>query len=131
MRYTIEVSNATRQNRDLPLRKVDSKGDGYIQNIKIPAYALNHKLTFDSEDEYKKWYKQYEKLLSGKDAIIKIGKSSGHSLEKQNKDIEQETAEKLKKDQSKIENTDKDAGLKVEVEKMSKDGDKKINGFRL
>lgn len=125
MSYTIEVSNATRQNRDLPLRKVDSKGDGYIQNIKIPAYALNHKLTFDSEDEYKKWYKQYEKLLSGKDAIIKIGKSSGHSLEKQNKDIEQETAEKLKKDQSKIENTDKDAGLKVEVEKMSKDGDKK------
>lgn len=125
MSYTIEVSNATRQNRDLPLRKVDSKGDGYIQNIKIPAYALNHKLTFDSEDEYKKWYKQYEKLLSGKDAIIKIGKSSGHSLEKQNKDIEQEIAEKLKKDQSKIENTDKDAGLKVEVEKMSKDGDKK------
>ena len=125
MSYTIEVSNATRQNRDLPLRRVDSKGDGYIQNIKIPAYALNHKLTFDSEDEYKKWYKQYEKLLSGKDAIIKIGKSSGHSLEKQNKDIEQETAEKLKKDQSKIENTDKDVGLKVEVEKMSKDGDKK------
>ena len=125
MSYTIEVSNATRQNRDLPLRRVDSKGDGYIQNIKIPAYALNHKLTFDSEDEYKKWYKQYEKLLSGKDAIIKIGKSSGHSLEKQNKDIEQETADKLKKDQSKIENTDKDAGLKVEVEKMSKDGDKK------
>lgn len=125
MSYTIEVSNATRQNRDLPLRRVDSKGDGYIQNIKIPAYALNHKLTFDSEDEYKKWYKQYEKLLSGKDAIIKIGKSSGHSLEKQNKDIEQETAEKLKKDQSKIENTDKEAGLKVEVEKMSKDGDKK------
>lgn len=125
MSYTIEVSNATRQNRDLPLRRVDSKGDGYIQNIKIPAYALNHKLTFDSEDEYKKWYKQYEKLLSGKDAIIKIGKSSGHSLEKQNKDIERETAEKLKKDQSKIENTDKDAGLKVEVEKMSKDGDKK------
>lgn len=125
MSYTIEVSNATRQNRDLPLRRVDSKGDGYIQNIKIPAYALNHKLTFDSEDEYKKWSKQYEKLLSGKDAIIKIGKSSGHSLEKQNKDIEKETAEKLKKDQSKIENTDKDAGLKVEVEKMSKDGDKK------
>lgn len=125
MSYTIEVSNATRQNRDLPLRRVDPKGDGYIQNIKIPAYALNHKLTFDSEDEYKKWYKQYEKLLSGKDAIIKIGKSSGHSLEKQNKDIEQETAEKLKKDQSKIKNTDKDAGLKVEVEKMSKDGDKK------
>lgn len=125
MSYTIEVSNATRQNRDLPLRRVDSKGDGYIQNIKIPAYALNHKLTFDSEDEYKKWYKQYEKLLSGKDAIIKIGKSSGHSLEKQNKDIEKETADKLKKDQSKIENTDKDAGLKVEVEKMSKDGDKK------
>ena len=109
----------------MPLRRVDSKGDGYIQNIKIPAYALNHKLTFDSEDEYKKWCKQYEKLLSGKDAIIKIGKSSGHSLEKQNKDIEQETAEKLKKDQSKIENTDKDVGLKVEVEKMSKDGDKK------
>ena len=105
MSYTIEVSNATRQNRDLPLRRVDSKGEGYIQNIKIPAYALNHKLTFDSEDEYKKWCKQYEKLLSGKDAIIKIGKSSGHSLEKQNKDIEQETAEKLKKDQSKIENT--------------------------
>lgn len=125
MSYTIEVSNATRQNRDLPLRRVDSKGDGYIQNIKIPAYALNHKLTFDSEDEYKKWSKQYEKLLSGKDAIIKIGKSSGHSLEKQNKDIEKETADKLKKDQSKIENTDKDAGLKVEVEKMSKDGDKK------
>lgn len=125
MSYTIEVSNATRQNRDLPLRRVDSKGEGYIQNIKIPAYALNHKVTFDSEDEYKKWYKQYEKLLSGKDAIIKIGKSSGHSLEKQNKDIEKETADKLKKDQSKIENTDKDAGLKVEVEKMSKDGDKK------
>lgn len=125
MSYTIEVSNATRQNRDLPLRRVDSKGDGYIQNIKIPAYALNHKLTFDSEDEYKKWAKQYEELLSGAYAIIKIGKSSGHSLEKQNKDIEQETAEKLKKDQSKIENTDKDAGLKVEVEKMSKDGDKK------
>ena len=96
-----------------------------FQNIKIPAYALNHKLTFDSEDEYKKWCKQYEKLLSGAYAIIKIGKSSGHSLEKQNKDIEQETAEKLKKDQSKIENTDKDVGLKVEVEKMSKDGDKK------
>lgn len=125
MSYTIEVSNATRQNRDLPLRRVDSKGDGYIQNIKIPAYALNHKLTFDSEDEYKKWHKQYEELLSGAYAIIKIGKSSGHSLEKQNKDIEKETAEKLKKDQSKIENTDKDAGLKVEVEKMSKDGDKK------
>lgn len=125
MSYTIEVSNATRQNRDLPLRRVDSKGDGYIQNIKIPAYALNHKLTFDSEDEYKKWSKQYEKLLSGAYAIIKIGKSSGHSLEKQNKDIERETAEKLKKDQSKIKNTDKDIGLNVEVEKMSKDGDKK------
>lgn len=63
--------------------------------------------------------------MSGAYAIIKIGKSSGHSLEKQNKDIEQETAEKLKKDQSKIKNTDKDIGLNVEVEKMSKDGDKK------
>lgn len=120
MSYTIEVSNATRQNRDLPLRRVDSKGDGYIQNIKIPAYALNHKLTFDSEDEYKKWYKQYEKLLSGAYAIIKIGKSSGHSLEKQNKDIEQETAEKLKKDQSKIKNTDKDIDLTLKWKKCLK-----------
>ena len=125
MSYTIEVSNATRQNRNLPLRRVDSNRNGYLQDFQIPAYALNHKLIFDSEDEYKKWAKHYEALVSGKNAIIKIGKSSGHSLEKQNKDIEKENANKLKEDQAKIANTDEDAGLKVEVEKISKDGDKK------
>ncbi|HJH55058.1 hypothetical protein [Brachyspira hyodysenteriae] len=125
MSYTIEVSNATRQNRNLPLRRADSNGNGYLQDFQIPACALNHKLTFDSEDEYKKWAKHYEALVSGKNAIIKIGKASGHSLEKQNKDIEKENANKLKEDQAKIANTDADAGLKVEVEKGSKDGDKK------
>ncbi|KLI17005.1 hypothetical protein OFS07_15460 [Brachyspira hyodysenteriae] len=125
MSYTIEVSNATRQNRNLPLRRADSNGNGYLQDFQIPACALNYKLTFDSEDEYKKWTKHYEALVSGKNAIIKIGKASGHSLEKQNKDIEKENANKLKEDQAKIANTDEDAGLKVEVEKVSKDGDKK------
>lgn len=125
MSYTIEVSNATRQNRNLPLRRADSNGNEYLQDFQIPAYALNHKLTFDSEDEYKKWAKHYEALVSGKNAIIKIGKSSGHSLEKQNKDIEKENAKKLKEDQAKIANTDEDAGIKVEVEKVSKEGYKK------
>ena len=36
-----------------------------------------------------------------------------------------ENAKKLKEDQAKIANTDEDAGIKVEVEKVSKDGDKK------
>ena len=125
MSYNIEVSNVTGKNRNFPLRRLDAKGNGYLQDFKIPAYALNHKLTFASEDEYKKWAKHYEALVSGKNAIIKIGKASGHSLEKQNKDIEKENAKKLKEDQAKIANTDEDAGIKVEVEKVSKDGDKK------
>ncbi|MDA0089631.1 hypothetical protein OFR95_10175 [Brachyspira hyodysenteriae] len=98
---------------------------GIFKIFKFLPVPLNYKLTFDSEDEYKKWTKHYEALVSGKNAIIKIGKASGHSLEKQNKDIEKENANKLKEDQAKIANTDEDAGLKVEVEKVSKDGDKK------
>ena len=124
MSYTVEVSNATKQNRNLPLRRGPSDHQ-YIQNFQIPAYALNHKLTFDNEDEFKKWCKDYDYLVAGKNAVIKIGKASGHSLEKQNKDIEKENAKKLKEDQAKIANTDEDAGIKVEVEKVSKDGDKK------
>lgn len=117
MSYEILVSNATAQNRDFPLRRVDTKNNGYIQSFKIPAYALNQKLVFADEDEYKKWAKHYEAYISGKNAIIKIGKQSGHSLEKQNKDIEKEDAKKVKEDQSKIANTDKDVGIKTEVEK--------------
>ncbi len=66
MSYEIEVSNATGQNRNLPLRRVDSKGNGYLQSFRIPAYALNHKLTFANEDEYKKWCKDYAYLVAGK-----------------------------------------------------------------
>ena len=46
MSYEIEVSNATGQNRNLPLRRLDSKGNGYLQSFRIPAYALNKKLIY-------------------------------------------------------------------------------------
>ncbi|TKZ22287.1 hypothetical protein, partial [Brachyspira catarrhinii] len=64
MSYTIEVSNVTGKNRNFPLRRLDAKGNGYLQDFKIPAYALNHKLTFASEDEYKKWASNYEAYVS-------------------------------------------------------------------
>ena len=51
MSYTVEVSNVTGKNRNFPLRRLDAKGNGYTQDFKIPAYALNHKLNFASEDE--------------------------------------------------------------------------------
>lgn len=125
MSYNIEVSNVTGKNRNFPLRRLDAKGNGYLQDFKIPAYALNHKLTFASEDEYKKWASNYEAYVSGKNAIIKIGKSSGHSLERQNKDVEKEEAKKVQEDQSKMKATDEDGGIKTEVEKMKKDEGKK------
>ena len=125
MSYNIEVSNVTGKNRNFPLRRFDAKGNGYLQDFKIPAYALNHKLTFASEDECKKWASNYEAYVSGKNAIIKIGKSSGHSLERQNKDVEKEEAKKVQEDQSKMKATDEDGGIKIEVEKMKKDEGKK------
>ena len=127
MSYEIEASNVTGQNRNFPLRRLDSKGNGYLQSFRIPAYALNHKLTFTSENEYKKWAKDYEDYISGKNAIIKIGKASGHSLERQNKDVVKENSKKLKEDQSKLNNNDEDMGIKTEVGSMSgdKEGDKK------
>lgn len=125
MSYNIEVSNVTGKNRNFPLRRFDAKGNGYLQDFKIPAYALNHKLTFASEDEFKKWASNYEAYVSGKNAIIKIGKSSGHSLERQNKDVEKEEAKKVQEDQSKMKATDEDGGIKIEVEKMKKDEGKK------
>ena len=94
MSYTVEVSNVTGKNRNFPLRRLDAKGNGYTQDFKIPAYALNHKLNFASEDEYKKWVSNYEAYVSGKNAIIKVGKSNGNALEKQNKDVEKEEAKK-------------------------------------
>lgn len=127
MSYEIEVSNVTGQNRNFPLRRLDSKGNGYLQSFRIPAYALNKKLIFANEDEYKKWAKDYEGYISGKNAIIKIGKASGHSLERQNKDVIKENSKKLKEDQSKLNNNDEDMGIKTEVGSMSgdKEGDKK------
>ena len=121
MSYTVEVSNVTGKNRNFPLRRLDAKGNGYLQDFKIPAYALNHKLTFASEDEYKKWASNYEAYVSGKNAIIKVGKSNGNALEKQNKDVEKEEAKKVQEDQSKMKATDEDGGIKIEVEKMKKD----------
>ena len=124
MSYTVEVSNATKQNRNLPLRRGPSDNQ-YIQDFQIPAYALNHKLTFDNEDEFKKWCKDYDYLVAGKNAVIKIGKASGHSLERQNKDIEKEDTKKLKEDQAKIKSVEDDMGIKTEVEKNKKNEDKK------
>ena len=127
MSYTVEVSNVTRQNRNMPLRRSipNKENGGYIQDFHIPAYALNHKLTFDNEDEFKKWCKTYEYLVAGKNAIIKIGKSSGHSLERQNKDVEKEEAQKLKEDQAQIKSVENDMGIKTEVEQNKKKEDKK------
>ena len=108
MSYEIEVSNVTGQNRNFPLRRLDSKGNGYLQSFRI-------------------WAKDYEGYISGKNAIIKIGKASGHSLERQNKDVIKENSKKLKEDQSKLNNNDEDMGIKTEVGSMSgdKEGDKK------
>ena len=96
MSCTVEVSNVTGKNRNFPLRRLDAKGNGYTQDFN-------------------------EAYNSGKNAIIKVGKSNGNALEKQNKDVEKEEAKKVQEDQSKMKATDEDGGIKIEVEKMKKD----------
>lgn len=125
MSYTVEVSNVTGKNYNLPINLKDSKNNTYIKDFLIPAYAFNHKLEFSSEEEYNKWAKIHEDYISGKEAIIKVGKASGHSLEKQNKDIEKEDADKVKADQAKIDDIDDDLEIKTEVEKLDKPKGKK------
>ncbi len=125
MSHTVEISNVTGKNYNLPLNLKDSKGNTYIKDFHIPAYALNHKLEFNSEEEYNKWAKIHEDYISGKESIIKVDKASGHSLEKQNKNIEKKYTDKVKADQSKIDNLDEDLYIKTEVEKLDKSQGKK------
>ena len=116
MSYSIEVSNAAGINYNLPMYLKDKQDNSYLQDFMIPAYALNHKLDFHSEDEFNKWKSQYKDYIEGKEAVIKVGKSSGHSLEKQNKNIEKENSSKIKEDQNKIKSKDDEAGIKTNVE---------------
>ena len=94
MSYSTLVSNATGKRFNLPIRLTDAKGNQYYRDVKILPYALNQTLIFDSEEQYKKWVNEYSEYVSGKESIIKLEKTSGHALEKQNKKLEKEFSDK-------------------------------------
>ena len=66
----------------------------------------------------KPWIKIHEDYTNEKNGIIKVGKASGHSLEKQNRDIEKEKAKAFENDKKQMDNVDEEVGTEVEVEKV-------------
>lgn len=112
------VSNATRKNINLPIRIKLENGTTYLKPIRIPAYALNYTVRFSNETELNAWKKIHEDYINDKNGIIKIGKASGHSLEKQNKDIIKEEVKSFESDQRQMENIDEQAGASIEMEKV-------------
>ena len=115
------VSNATSQNFNFPIRvRVDDK-NSFIKNVEIPAYALNYEIEFNSEEQFKEWEKIHEAYLNEKTGVIKVGKASGHNLEKQNKELEKNADAKTESDNNKISNNEQSAGVETEVQKMTDD----------
>ncbi|WP_304354247.1 hypothetical protein [Brachyspira innocens] len=120
MSYSTLVSNATGKRFNLPIRLTDAKGNQYYRDVKILPYALNQTLIFDSEEQYKKWVNEYSEYVSGKESIIKLEKTSGHALEKQNKKLEKEFSDKMESDKSAMDNKDKELEIETKVEKTAK-----------
>ena len=120
MSYSTLVSNATGKRFNLPIRLTDAKGNQYYRDVKILPYALNQTLIFDSEEQYKKWVNEYSEYVSGKESIIKLEKTSGHALEKQNKKLEKEFSEKMESDKSAMDSKDKELEIETKVEKTAK-----------
>lgn len=120
MSYSTLVSNATGKRFNLPIRLTDAKGNQYYRDVKILPYALNQTLIFDSEEQYKKWVSEYSGYVSGKESIIKLEKTSGHVLEKQNKKLEKEFSDKMESDKSAMDNKDKELEIETKVEKTAK-----------
>lgn len=120
MSYSTLVSNATGKRFNLPIRLTDAKGNQYYRDVKILPYALNQTLIFDSEEQYKKWVNEYSEYVLGKESIIKLEKTSGHALEKQNKKLEKEFSDKMESDKSAMDNKDKELEIETKVEKTAK-----------
>lgn len=120
MSYSTLVSNASGKRFNLPIRLTDAKGNQYYRDVKILPYALNQTLIFDSEEQYKKWVSEYSDYVSGKESIIKLEKTSGHMLEKQNKKLEKEFSDKMESDKSAMDNKDKELEIETKVEKTAK-----------
>lgn len=123
--FDLTVSNATGKNLNLPLRVKLDNGNTYLKPVRIPAFALNHVIRFASESEANEWKKVHIDYTNDKTGIIKVGKASGHSLEKQNKDIQEEEAKAFESDQNSMKNVDEQAGAEVEVEKVGEKNNKK------
>lgn len=123
--FDLIVSNATGKNYNLPLRVKLENGTSYLKPVRIPAYALNHTVRFANESEANEWKKVHIDYTNEKSGIIKIGKASGHSLEKQNKDIEKEEAKAFENDQAKMKDKDEEVGAEVDVEKVGEPTKKK------
>lgn len=115
------VSNATANNYSLPIRVKLDNNNSFIKYVEIPAYALNHEIEFNSEEQFKEWEKIHADYVNEKTGVIRIGKSSGHSLEKQNKEIEKEAESKVASDQRNISNKEQGVGVETEVQKMTDD----------
>lgn len=120
MGYKITISNSTAEEYDLPLR-VKYKDETYIQHFIIPAYALNNELVFNNESDYKNWLDQHAPYFKEK---IKLGKSTGHTLEKINADINIATDKRIESDGKSIDNLDEIAGVETSVETTNKKGKK-------
>lgn len=115
------VSNASGENYSLPIRVKLSESNSYIKYVEIPAYALNHEIEFNSEEQFKEWENMHSAYVNEKDGVIRIGKSSGHSLEKQNKDIEKDAEQKTESDKKTISKKESGVGVETEIEKVSED----------
>lgn len=116
--FSLTVSNASDKNFNLPIRIKLDNGTTYLKPVRIPAYALNHTVRFANESEANAWIKIHEDYTNEKNGIIKVGKASGHSLEKQNRDIEKEKAKAFENDKKQMDNVDEEVGTEVEVEKV-------------
>lgn len=114
--HTILVSSSLGYNFNLPISK-KHKDNVYFEDKLIPAYALNYELSFVSEEDYKNWSTQYKDYIEGSNAVLRIGKSSGHTLEKINDDVEKKTNKKRQSDVNSIADKDNSNGIEVEVEK--------------
>ena len=116
--FDLTVSNATDRNFNLPIRIRADNGSTYLKPVYIAAYALNHTIRFANESEAKAWIKIHEDYTNEKNGIIKVGKASGHSLEKQNKDIEKKKEKAFENDKKQMDSNDEQAGTEVDIEKV-------------
>lgn len=96
--------------------------------IDIPAYALNHEITFESKEELELFYKLCDGKISNGELII--GKTNSSKAEKENEKVEskeqknkQEVNEKANQefdDAVKTQLGDQGAEVKISTEKSKK-----------